>query len=861
MLQCSVYVAGWLFTLLTSVDGNPLSKPYIPFRTDPFDQPSVDHPVNLNDESVINHLSRIHSHTAIENTHCPLRFVLGVSKRLHSSSQRSASSAITQAPVIYPVFTAQGPGRQVVYATHYEHLDLLTPSTIRSSSSAAEESRSSQKNTNKKRAMSAGVKEILVQAPDFPLLLEGSVFHTSPILHDVNADGRMDAIVTDYDGGIFIVGLMDTAGSDGRRARLFQSAQVPRLYLRREWLQGRVNETLGIVPPATMAPHPAMRNVTNATKPRRPIENIHDPYHSYFEMYSVNTIKNSNNVLRAVTANLLKQDPMQWQAVQERRQKQRRARKAAAGGSKTSEDGQGSVDAGSHDAPYFDDDDGRQHDPNIDDLEWEQAKQRRRDIHGGGRHLDVLDEIHDGEEPEPDEKNKAAGENAHVGEPHRRLSEENGAKHRNANASGHNDEQQHRGLREDFGSGLSFDEQGEHNTPYEHSDLGMNQRDLQGDHHDMLGNPSEESENVRNERLHQQNLVENDAKPDAHVVEAAIHSNEDHNNGHAGEDEPLVREQGGLYDDLIDQPGRIEQAQDVPYDDYGIDDPNPQHNEERVVPAYDDFNPEFGVHDDYERYGRGHYDDYYRFHNSAHQEYYDSKHYIRISPHVLATPTLAELPKLYSNTEEKEEILFVPVSYYLDEDEYEGILPYQRFSEKDHGDETEVDRGRYVASALLTYILGDSPRWSGEQHLDLSSDYSAPMNVSVVLGIEEREDRTHMGAFALASPTVVDIDGDGKMEVIMGTSMGMVYCLDARSLYKKDHWPIQMKFPVESRVIVEDLTGDVNLEVLVADIGGNIVCLDREGKRLWHRNLAASVGATYSDIIGSSPMVLADVNG
>jgi len=50
---------------------------------------------------------------------------------------------------------------------------------------------------------------------------------------------------------------------------------------------------------------------------------------------------------------------------------------------------------------------------------------------------------------------------------------------------------------------------------------------------------------------------------------------------------------------------------------------------------------------------------------------------VRINPHVLTTPALAEIPKLYGNEDEVEDILFVPVSYFLDEDEYEGHMNYR----------------------------------------------------------------------------------------------------------------------------------------------------------------------------------------
>ena len=265
-------------------------------------------------------------------------------------------------------------------------------------------------------------------------------------------------------------------------------------------------------------------------------------------------------------------------------------------------------------------------------------------------------------------------------------------------------------------------------------------------------------------------------------------------------------------------------------------------------------------HDDY---SRGMYDDYYggRY-NSLHEDYYDDKHYVRLPPHILCTPVLVELPKLYSNTGEMENLLIVAVSYYFDEDEYEGFFSYKRFANTDHGDETETQRGMYVANAIMIYHFGESPRWGRQEHLDLSGDHSAPVNVSLVGSIPLREDNSKLSAFALSSPTVADIDGDGSSEVLLGTSMGFLYVMDARNLFAKDGWPVQFQYGIENRVLVEDVRDDTNLEIFVSDVGGNVFCLDHKGKKIWQRNLLQSVAKDEgSEVLGSSPMVLGDVDG
>ncbi|KAL7557243.1 hypothetical protein ACA910_001908 [Epithemia clementina (nom. ined.)] len=269
----------------------------------------------------------------------------------------------------------------------------------------------------------------------------------------------------------------------------------------------------------------------------------------------------------------------------------------------------------------------------------------------------------------------------------------------------------------------------------------------------------------------------------------------------------------------------------------------------------DDLN--YGRHseDEYQRFAG--YDDYLGDYH--HDDYYDDKHYIRIPPHILSTPVLVEIPRLYGDNE-IDDILLVVATYYFDEDEYEGRFSYKRFSASDHGDETELKRGMFVASAILAYNFDHSGRWSSQTHLDLSTDFSSPENVTLVGAVPIRADVTEMGAFALASPTVADIDGDGTLEVLVGTSMGMLYALECRNLFKKVHWPIQMKHPIESRPIVEDVRGDTNLEVFVVDIGGIVACFSHEAQLIWSRDILKSLGFGTA-ISGSSPLTLGDVDG
>ena len=201
------------------MESAPLSKPYIAFRTDPFDQEGVvDHELIYSEATTpqTNNANSILRYDAFKEALCPLQFSMGLAQKMHTAGNNgNHANAIRTAPVLATVFAARGPGKQVIY-NYYEHLDLLSPvllvpeGTI-GGSSPSKNSSSSSPNTNNNNNI---ITEALQQPPDFPLLLESSAFHAHPLLLDANADGILDAVSADYDGGITVLGLMTANAND-----------------------------------------------------------------------------------------------------------------------------------------------------------------------------------------------------------------------------------------------------------------------------------------------------------------------------------------------------------------------------------------------------------------------------------------------------------------------------------------------------------------------------------------------------------------------------------------------------------------------------------------------------------------------
>jgi len=257
----------------------------------------------------------------------------------------------------------------------------------------------------------------------------------------------------------------------------------------------------------------------------------------------------------------------------------------------------------------------------------------------------------------------------------------------------------------------------------------------------------------------------------------------------------------------------------------------------------------------------------------ARHRFYSDDQYVYIPPHVTSSPTYFEAIKDPRDSFENasfEDYVAIAVSYYYDEDEYSGV----GIRDKNlGGDDSEAKRGQYVASALVVVNLRDPSR--GKQyHLDLSTDSSAPLpsKVEMLLDGSNSTDALHfhennyngMGAFALSSPVVADLDGDGSKEAIVTTSMGVIHCINVP--YGRQSFTVQTRSAIEHPVLIENVLGDSNLEIIAIDIEGNILCLDHQGKTLWHRRLlenkeilTASSELVYGDIKANANGILVTI--
>ncbi|BCM92967.1 desiccation/radiation resistance protein [Abditibacteriota bacterium] len=102
-----------------------------------------------------------------------------------------------------------------------------------------------------------------------------------------------------------------------------------------------------------------------------------------------------------------------------------------------------------------------------------------------------------------------------------------------------------------------------------------------------------------------------------------------------------------------------------------------------------------------------------------------------------------------------------------------------------------------------------------------------------------------------ASPTIADLDGDGRAEILVGATDGKLHCLNFQG---KESWSVTTKSWIVGGTAVADINGDGQKEVIFGSYDRNLYCVGANGRLKW------KYGADVGDWVGSSP-VIGDVDG
>ncbi|XP_012575589.1 protein DEFECTIVE IN EXINE FORMATION 1 [Cicer arietinum] len=229
------------------------------------------------------------------------------------------------------------------------------------------------------------------------------------------------------------------------------------------------------------------------------------------------------------------------------------------------------------------------------------------------------------------------------------------------------------------------------------------------------------------------------------------------------------------------------------------------------------------------------YDDYVDESLWGDEEWTEVKHdkledYVNVDSHILCTPVIADI----DNDGVSE--MVVAVSYFFEHEYYD-----KQEHMKELGD---IDIGKYVAGGIVVFNLDTKQvKWTVE--LDLSTDTA------------------NFRGYIYSSPTVVDLDGDGYLDILVGTSYGLFYVLD-------HHGKIREKFPLEmaeiqGAVVAADVNDDGKIELVTADTHGNVVVWTPKGDLIWEKHLKSLIphAPTVGDIDGDghTELVVPTISG
>lgn len=91
---------------------------------------------------------------------------------------------------------------------------------------------------------------------------------------------------------------------------------------------------------------------------------------------------------------------------------------------------------------------------------------------------------------------------------------------------------------------------------------------------------------------------------------------------------------------------------------------------------------------------------------------------------------------------------------------------------------------------------------------------------------------TQYSGYIHSSPTVIDLNGDGKMEIIVGTGAGNIYGIEYNGKLMQEPFPL-ITDSIYVSIIAEDVNGDGALELIACDVNSNVICFSSTGEELW----------------------------
>ncbi|THF94834.1 hypothetical protein TEA_014334 [Camellia sinensis var. sinensis] len=250
------------------------------------------------------------------------------------------------------------------------------------------------------------------------------------------------------------------------------------------------------------------------------------------------------------------------------------------------------------------------------------------------------------------------------------------------------------------------------------------------------------------------------------------------------------------------------------------------------------------------------YDDYVDENMWGDEEWTETDHenledFVNVDSHILCTPVIADI----DNDGVSE--MVIAVSYFFDHERqaeyfftancrlYFNLMELRQvltlaevYENRMYYDNPEhlkelggIDIGKYVAGGIVVFNLDTKQvKWTAQ--LDLSTDTGK------------------FRAYVYSSPTVVDLDGDGNLDILVGTSYGLFYVFDHKGKLR-EKFPLEMA-EIQGAVVAADINDDGKIELVTTDTHGNVAAWTAQGKEIWERHLKSLVpqGASVGDVDG-----------
>lgn len=113
-----------------------------------------------------------------------------------------------------------------------------------------------------------------------------------------------------------------------------------------------------------------------------------------------------------------------------------------------------------------------------------------------------------------------------------------------------------------------------------------------------------------------------------------------------------------------------------------------------------------------------------------------------------------------------------------------------------------------------------------------------------------------------APPTIADIDGDGKQEILVGNENGTLYCIDPTG---KARWKYDCGGSLKASCIISDINADGKKEILVGSTSGSLIVLNNKGEKLFEYDTTAPIesvpGVLFGAAGGKAMIIFGNNNG